>query len=80
MRIQRWSLLVAAAGLVLGGCSGGGGKSVGVEVVPVASGLTVTADAFTFANFPSGTISEEFNTDDLVEMFGSGPENFVQLR
>ena len=74
MRIQRWTLLVAAAGLVLGGCSGGGGESVGVEVVPVASGLTVTADAFTFANFPSGTISEEFNTDDLVEMFGSGPD------
>lgn len=74
MRIQRWGLLVAAAGLVLGSCSGGSGDAVDVEAVPVASGLTVTADAFTFANFPSGTITEEFNTDDLVEMFGSGPD------
>ena len=66
--------MVAAAGLALSGCSGGGGSSVDVEIVPVASGLTVTADSFTFANFPSQTITEEFNTADLVEMFGSGPD------
>jgi len=66
--------LVAAAGLVLAGCSSGGASSTDLEVVPVASGLTVTADSFTFANFPSQTITEEFNTDDLVEMFGNGSD------
>jgi hypothetical protein len=65
-RIVTGLVLVAT----LASCSGGSTGSSDVVATPADSGLSPTADGFTFANFGSAASAENFNTNDLVTMFG----------
>ena len=65
-RIVTGLVLVAT----LASCSGGSSGSSDVVATPADSGLSPTADGFTFANFGSAASAENFNTNDLVTMFG----------
>ena len=54
----------------LASCSGGSSGSSDVAATPADSGLSPTADGFTFANFGSAASTEQFDSKDLVTMFG----------
>lgn len=56
---------------VLGACGGGGS---GTPAVPVASAMQPTMNGFSFPNYPSSSFPDEFNSDDVVSMFGSGED------
>lgn len=70
---------IACATIVfaLAACGGGGGTSSGSATLSgtdVASGLGVNPNGFAFANFASSASPEEFNAEDIVEMFGSNTD------
>jgi hypothetical protein len=71
--------VLLAFGLALAACGGGGGAGSSVTV-PVAkgenasTGLVPNPDGFAFPNFGSSGSPEVFNENDLVTMFGSGPD------
>jgi len=69
---SRTRRIVAGVVLVatLASCSGGSSGSSDVVATPADSGLSPTADGFTFANFGSSATAEKFDTKDLVTMFG----------
>jgi hypothetical protein len=54
----------------LASCSAGKSGSSAVVATPADSGLQPTADGFTFANFGSAASTEQFDSKDLVTMFG----------
>ena len=54
----------------LASCSAAKSGSSAVVATPADSGLQPTADGFTFANFGSAASTEQFDSKDLVTMFG----------
>jgi len=72
--LQRTARLAVAA-LLIGGlmASCGGSESTSqLTAVAADSGVKPNADGFSFANFGSDATSENFNSADLVTMFGGG--------
>jgi len=72
--LQRTTRLAVAA-LLIGGlmASCGGSESTSqLTAVAADSGVKPNADGFSFANFGSDATSENFNSADLVTMFGGG--------
>ncbi|MFM7409218.1 MAG: hypothetical protein ACKO3L_00230, partial [Actinomycetota bacterium] len=75
-------VLFAACGGGGGGSSTGGGDAAGstknavaVPTGAVATKLQPQLNGWAFPNFPSATFPElNFDTADLVSMFGSGPD------
>ena len=59
---------------VLGACGGGSAA----PAVPVASAMQPTVNGFSFPNYPSSSFPDEFNSDDVVSMFGSGEDVCVE--
>ncbi len=64
-----------------GGSASGGGDSKAADITVPASkgenvdiGLAPNPNGFAFANFGAGASPEQFGADDLVAMFGSGPD------
>lgn len=78
MKISRRVLVAIGLTFSVAACGGGGGgaSSGSAELggVNVSSGLGVNPNGFAFANFGSAASPEEFGTDDIVKMFGSGPD------
>ena len=74
-------LLAACGGGGGGGSASGGGDSKAADITVPASkgenvdiGLAPNPNGFAFANFGAGASPEQFGADDLVAMFGSGPD------
>ena len=68
----RRAILIAFTLLVVAACGGGGASSdPTIDLVPVATELRPTPDGYAFPNFAASDSPEEFNTDDLVKMFGA---------
>lgn len=63
---------LVACGVGLSACGGGGGGA-SVELVPVATKVQVSTNGFSFPNFPASAYPIEFDAQDVVSMFGSGP-------
>ena len=67
-------------------CSGGSSTPVdpnapdirNVSLTSAASGINPALDGFSFPNFAASAVNEEFNTDDMVTMFGNGPDVCVK--
>lgn len=77
MKISRHLSIVIGLAFAVAACGGGGGASSGsakLGGVDVTSGLGVNPNGFAFANFGSSGSPEEFGADDIVQMFGSGPD------
>ena len=77
MKISRRISIVLGLTVALAACGGGGGASSGsaeLGGVDVSSGLGVNPNGFAFANFGSSASPEEFGAEDIVQMFGSGPD------
>jgi hypothetical protein len=79
MKISRRLVTAVALTLSVAACGGGGGggaSSGSVELggVNVSSGLGVNPNGFAFANFGSAAIPAQFGAEDVVQMFGSGPD------
>lgn len=90
MRTKRRVLAVTASITLLAACGGGGGgggsadaggdsKAADITVpeakgVNVDNGLAPNPNGFAFANFGAGASPEVFGADDLVAMFGNGPD------
>lgn len=64
---------VLVAPVLLSACGGGGGGS-SLPRTPAATTMSLDENAFSFANFSAKRTSEEFNSDDLVAMFGSSKD------
>ena len=72
MKIHRsLRILVVIPVLVIAGCSSGGS---GLDRNPEATTMNLVDNGFAFANFSAKRTTEEFNGDDLVAMFGHGPD------
>lgn len=68
----RRAILIAFTLLIVAACSGGGASGdPKVDLVSVATELRPTPDGYAFPNFAASASPEEFNTDDLVKMFGA---------
>ena len=67
----RRGFFIALTLLMVTACGGGASSDPTIDVVPVATELRPTPDGYSFANFAAGASPEEFNTDDLVKMFGA---------
>ena len=71
--------------MVASACSGGSSAPVdpnapdirNVALTSAASGINPALDGFSFPNFAAAAINEEFNTDDMVTMFGNGSDVWV---
>ena len=90
MNSTRRVLIAASSLALLAACGGGGGAASGGAdkgadqgadiTVPAASGQNADAglapnpNGFAFANFGAAASPEVFGADDLVAMFGSGPD------
>jgi hypothetical protein len=90
MRTKRRVFAATASLALLAACGGGGGgggaadgggdsKAADITVpeakgVNVDNGLAPNPNGFAFANFGAGASPEVFGADDLVAMFGSGPD------
>ena len=75
------ALLAACGGGGGGGAASGGGADKSADItVPAASGQNADAglapnpNGFAFANFGAAASPETFGADDLVAMFGNGPD------
>ena len=67
----RRAFFIALTLMMVAACGGGASSGSAIDVVPVATLLRPTPDGYAFANFPASVSPEEFNTDDLVKMFGA---------
>lgn len=90
MRTKRRVLAATASITLLAACGGGGGgggsadaggdsKAADITVpeakgVNVDNGLAPNPNGFAFANFGAGASPEVFGAEDLVAMFGNGPD------
>jgi hypothetical protein len=79
------ALLAACGGGGGGGAAEGGGDSKAADItVPEAKGVNVdlglapNPNGFAFANFGAAASPEVFGAEDLVAMFGSGPDVCVE--
>jgi hypothetical protein len=79
---QRFFAVMATVAMVASACSGGSSAPVdpnapdirNVALISVASGINPALDGFSFPNFAAASVSEDFNTDDMVTMFGNGSD------
>ena len=79
---QRFFAVMATVAMVASACSGGSSAPVdpnapdirNVTLTSVASGINPALDGFSFPNFAAAAVNEEFNTDDMVTMFGNGSD------
>ena len=93
MRTKRRVLAATASVALLAACGGGGGggsadggsdnKAADITVpeakgVNVDLGLAPNPNGFAFANFGAAASPEVFGAEDLVAMFGSGPDVCVE--
>jgi len=94
MRTKRRVLAATASLVLLAACGGGGGgggsadaggdsKAADITVpeakgVNVDNGLAPNPNGFAFANFGAGASPEVFGAEDLVAMFGNGPDVCVE--
>jgi len=94
MRTKRRVLATTASLVLLAACGGGGGgggsadaggdsKAADITVpeakgVNVDNGLAPNPNGFAFANFGAGASPEVFGAEDLVAMFGNGPDVCVE--
>ena len=63
--------LLAVPLVALASCGSGADSGATLDRTPVASTMTPTENGFTFANFSSRKVTEEFGAEDLVAMFGN---------
>lgn len=83
---QRFIAVVVTVAFVVAACSGGSSTPVdpnapdirNVSLTSAASGINPALDGFSFPNFAASAVNEEFNTDDMVTMFGNGPDVCVK--
>jgi hypothetical protein len=79
---QRFFAVIATVAMVASACSGGSSAPVdpnapdirNVTLTSAASGINPALDGFSFPNFAAAAVNEEFNTDDMVTMFGNGSD------
>ena len=79
---ERFFAVMATVAMVASACSGGSSAPVdpnapdirNVALISVASGINPALDGFSFPNFAAASVSEDFNTDDMVTMFGNGSD------
>ena len=62
-----------AATVVLGGCSSGD-NGMSLPRTPASTTMDLGANTFTFANYSAKNSTEEFNSEDLVAMFGESAD------
>ncbi|MTA70965.1 MAG: hypothetical protein F2551_00300, partial [Actinobacteria bacterium] len=73
---------MATVAMVASACSGGSSAPVdpnapdirNVTLTSVTSGINPALDGFSFPNFAAASVGEDFNTDDMVTMFGNGSD------
>ena len=79
---QRFFAVMATVAMVASACSGGSSAPVdpnapdirNVTLTSVTSGINPALDGFSFPNFAAASVGEDFNTDDMVTMFGNGSD------
>jgi hypothetical protein len=79
---NRFCALIAIVAILVSACSGGSSAPSdpnapnirNVALTSAASGINPALDGFSFPNFASSAINEEFNADDMVTMFGNGSD------
>ncbi len=74
MHIKRFATALTGASLLLVAACSGGGASVDLPRTPAVSAMKLDNDGFSFANFSAKKTTEEFDSSDLVAMFGLTPE------